>query len=193
VKPAVFIDRDGVINVDGGYVSTPEDFHFIDGVFAACKHFSNCGYELFIVTNQSGIARGYYTEDDFHRLTGWMLEQFVSHGVRIRKVYFCPHHPDKGYAPYVGPCECRKPAPGMLLQAIREYDIDPAASIMLGDKAADMQAATAAGIGRRVLVLSGQTLGDEDRALADEIWPSIHDGIDQVRPLLRADYPDSRS
>ncbi|MDX3772601.1 D-glycero-beta-D-manno-heptose 1,7-bisphosphate 7-phosphatase [Chromatiaceae bacterium AAb-1] len=173
MNKAVFLDRDGVINVDHAYVSKAENFEFIDGVFDACRYFQQQGYLLIVVTNQSGIGRGYYTEQDFQQLTDWMLAQFRAQGISISRVYFCPHHPQKALPPYNIDCNCRKPAPGMLLQAIREHQIDPAASIMLGDKAADMQAAAAAGIGRKILVLSGQALTAEDKTLADEVWPSI--------------------
>jgi D-glycero-D-manno-heptose 1,7-bisphosphate phosphatase len=170
---ALFLDRDGVINVDHGYVSTPEQFEFVNGVFEACKHFQAQGYKLVVVTNQSGIARGYYSPEQFKVLTQWMCQQFAAHGVHITAVYHCPHHPTKGHAPYVQDCNCRKPAPGMLLQAIAEHGIDPAQSIMVGDKGADMQAAAAAGVGHKVLVQSGQPFSEQEAALADAVWPSL--------------------
>jgi len=172
-RKAAFLDRDGVINVDHGYVSSPEQFEFIEGVFDACRHLQQQGYLLIVVTNQSGIGRGYYNEQQFHALTDWMKAQFQSHGVTLTDVFFCPHHPVKANPPYQIDCDCRKPAPGMLVQAINKYQIDPSQSLMLGDKKADMQAAQAAGVGRKVLVLSGQTLTAEDQASADEVWPSI--------------------
>lgn len=180
MNKAVFLDRDGVINVDHAYVYKPADFEFIDGVFEACRFFSQQGYLLIVVTNQSGIARGYYSEQDFQQLTSWMQQQFQANGITIDGVYYCPHHPDKGIEPYKRDCDCRKPAPGMLLQAIREHNIDPAASIMLGDKGADMQAAAAASIGRKILVQSGQPLTETDKALADEVWPSIRTAINTL-------------
>jgi len=171
---ALFLDRDGVINIDHGYVSTPEQFEFVDGVFEACQQFQALGYKLIVVTNQSGIARGYYSPQQFEQLTQWMCAQFAAHGVHITAVYHCPHHPTKGQAPYVQDCNCRKPAPGMLLQAIAEHSIDPALSIMVGDKGADMQAAAAAGVGHKVLVQSGQPFSSQEAALADAVWPSLH-------------------
>ncbi|MCH8544060.1 MAG: D-glycero-beta-D-manno-heptose 1,7-bisphosphate 7-phosphatase [Alcanivorax sp.] len=177
---AAFLDRDGVINVDHGYVHRPEDFTFIDGVFEGCRHLQSLGYRLIVVTNQSGIARGYFTEADFHALCDWMRARFQEQGVTLDGIYFCPHHPD-----YMA-CDCRKPAPGMLLQAIREHGIDPARSLMLGDKAADMAAAAAAGVGRRILVRSGQPFsavdGAADTAQADEIWDSIREAPQRVLP-----------
>ena len=178
---AAFIDRDGVINIDHGYLYQPEHFDFIDGVFAACRHLQALGYLLIIVTNQSGIARGYYSEHQFALLTSWMKQQFADEGIKIDAVYYCPHHAEKGLAPYNIDCECRKPKAGMLQQAIRDYAINPQQSLMLGDKSSDMQAASAARIGRKILVLSGQELTPEQQQTADEIWPSLAAAIIQVK------------
>ncbi|MGP9799930.1 D-glycero-beta-D-manno-heptose 1,7-bisphosphate 7-phosphatase [Rheinheimera sp. NSM] len=180
IRKAAFLDRDGVINIDHGYVSQPEQFEFIDGVFDACRHIQQQGYLLIVVTNQSGIGRGYYNEQQFHNLTDWMKAQFQSHGVTITDVFFCPHHPVKANPPYQIDCDCRKPAPGMLLQAINKHKLDPGQSLMLGDKKADMQAAKAAGVKRKVLVLSGQSLTEEDKASADEVWPSVKTALTAV-------------
>ncbi|MDZ7870733.1 MAG: D-glycero-beta-D-manno-heptose 1,7-bisphosphate 7-phosphatase [Rheinheimera sp.] len=175
LRKAAFLDRDGVINIDHGYTYKPEHFDFIDGVFDACRHLQNLGYLLIVVTNQSGIARGYYDEQDFAVLTSWMKQQFAAHGVKIDGVYYCPHHVEKGQEPYNIDCDCRKPNPGMLLQAMREYGIDPALSLMVGDKAADMQAAAAAGVARKFLVRSGNPLSEEDLQSADLVWDSLAD------------------
>ena len=144
-QKAFFFDRDGVINVDHGYVSKIKDFTFISGIFAVMRALAAKGYVLIVVTNQSGIGRGYYTKKDFQTLTDWMLERFTEEGIRISGVYSCPHSPELD-------CDCRKPAPGMFLQAIREHGIDPEASWMVGDKPSDMAAAAAAGICNRVLI-----------------------------------------
>jgi D-glycero-D-manno-heptose 1,7-bisphosphate phosphatase len=183
VKPAVFLDRDGVINVDHGYVSRPEQFEFIDGIFEACQHFAALGYTIIVVTNQSGIGRGYYTEADFLNLTQWMTERFAEQGVTIAGVYWCPHHPVHAQGAYQRECDCRKPAPGLILQAAAEHGIDLARSWMLGDKAADMQAAAAASVGYKILVLSGQSLSKGDRALADEVWGSARDALNRMPTL----------
>lgn len=177
---AIFLDRDGVINADHAYVHKIEQFEFIDGVFAACHHFIAKGYLLVIVTNQSGIGRGYYSEQDFATLTDWMKSQFAGHGIPIAGVYFCPHHPTNALPEYLQSCDCRKPQPGMLTQAINEFDIDVSQSIMIGDKVSDMQAAAAAGVPRKVLVRSGQTFSDKDIACADEVWASLADGVERV-------------
>lgn len=156
---AAFLDRDGVINVDHAYVHKAEDFEFIDGVLDACADLVAAGFKLVIVTNQSGIGRGYYTEDDFHRLTEWMKEVFKKAGAPISAVYFCPHHPEKALDAYRCDCDCRKPHPGLLLQAQKELNIDMAHSLMFGDKQGDMQAALAAGVPTRILVgKDGKTL-----------------------------------
>lgn len=118
-KPAVFIDRDGVINVDHGYVHTTDDFEYVEGVFAACKKLKEMGYLLVLVTNQSGIARGMFTEDEFLSLTEWMDWNFVDNGVEFDGIYYCPHHPE-GQGDYRQECDCRKPKPGMLISA-RDY------------------------------------------------------------------------
>ncbi len=148
-QKAFFFDRDGVINVDHGYVSKIEDFEFTDGIFPVMRALSKKGYTLIVVTNQSGIGRGLYTEEDLQQLTAWMVEQFAVEGVDIAAVYSCPHAPDAG-------CDCRKPKPGLFLRAIQEHDIDPDVSWIVGDKTSDMQAAAAAGICNCVL------LGDAD-------------------------------
>ena len=138
---AAFLDRDGVINEDFGYVGKVKDFKFKEGIFELLKLLQDLGYTLFIVTNQSGIARGYYTEDDFHKLTQWMVEEFKKRGIEIKDVRFCPHHPD-----ITGECECRKPKPGMILDLAEKYGIDLKNSIMIGDSKRDIEAAINAGI-----------------------------------------------
>jgi len=148
---AVFLDRDGVINVDHGYVYRKEDFEFVDGIFEVCRHFQEQGYLLIVVTNQSGIARGMYSEAQFQELTDWMLERFREQGVTISKVYHCPHHPDFGPVEDRD-CGCRKPKPGMLLRGIEEFDLNPTDCIMIGDKGSDMEAAIASKLSHAVLI-----------------------------------------
>jgi D-glycero-D-manno-heptose 1,7-bisphosphate phosphatase len=172
---AAFLDRDGVINHERHYLYRPEHFEFIEGVFDACRHLQALGYRLIVVTNQSGIARGLYTEVQFQALSVWMCAQFAAQQVRIDAVYHCPHlhMPDAPVSAYNTQCQCRKPRPGMLQRAIRDFSLDPAQCLMVGDKGVDMQAAAAAGVARKILVQSGHTLSDADRALADEVWPSL--------------------
>ena len=144
-RRAFFLDRDGVINVDHGYVFRTVDFEFMANVFPVLRSLSAKGYLLVVVTNQSGIGRGYYTAEDCRKLTDWMLQRLSEEGVGVAAVYSCPHSPEAG-------CDCRKPAPGMFLQAERELGLDLSASWMLGDKESDMQAAEAAGIPNRVFL-----------------------------------------
>lgn len=147
-KPALFLDRDGVINVDHAYVYRKQDFEFIDGIFELVATAKKAGYLIVVVTNQAGIGRGYYTEDDFHCLMDWVREQFSLRDGWIDGVYFCPDHPVHGVGQYRRESEFRKPGPGMLLQAAEELGIDLGKSILVGDKASDAEAGLAAGVGK---------------------------------------------
>jgi D-glycero-D-manno-heptose 1,7-bisphosphate phosphatase len=150
---AIFLDRDGTLNVEKDYLYKIEDFEFIDGVFETCKYFQDNGYLIIIITNQAGIARGKYTEKDFEILTKWMIKEFEKNNIKISKVYHCPHHPD-----FSGECECRKPNPGMLLQAKKDFDIDLSQSILVGDKNSDIEAGINAGIKMNYLVETGHEI-----------------------------------
>ena len=151
---ALFLDKDGVINVDHGYVCTPERTDFIDGIFDLCREATRRGFLNVVVTNQAGIARGYYTEQAFLAYMEWVRGEFRKRDARLDAVYYCPHHPVHGIGEYLRDCECRKPRPGMLLAAQREWDIDPAGSVFLGDNVSDAEAAAAAGIGHVLLLES---------------------------------------
>lgn len=140
-KKALFLDRDGVINVDKGYVFRIEDFEFIPGIFELCRKYSSRGYLIIVITNQAGIARELYTEKHFEELTIWMTDQFRDEGIEIAKVYHCPHHPY-----FTGPCDCRKPEPGMLLEAVRDFDLDISQCVLIGDNESDLEAGRRAGI-----------------------------------------------
>ncbi len=152
MKKAVFLDRDGVINIDKNYVYQIEEFEFVDGIFTMLRFFQEMGYLLVIVTNQAGIGRGYYTEREFLLLTNWMLDQFKQQDINIAKVDFSPYHPLHGIGKYKIESNCRKPNPGMILRSAQELDIDLAESIMIGDKTSDIAAAHNAGISRTVLI-----------------------------------------
>ncbi len=156
-RRSLFLDRDGVINVDRGYVCTPERTEFVDGIFDMCRTARDHGYLVVVITNQAGIARGYYSEQDFHDYMAWMSEQFIANHARLDAIYFCPHHPTEGEGAYLCACDCRKPAPGMILQAQRELDLDLASSVLIGDKISDIQAGNAAGVGS-CLLLGGSLL-----------------------------------
>jgi D-glycero-D-manno-heptose 1,7-bisphosphate phosphatase len=152
MNKALFLDRDGIINVDHGYVHKIEDFDFVDGIFELCQLAMVKGYKIFVITNQAGIARGLYDIATFEKLSKWMVSAFAKQKVIISKVYFCPHHPDKGINEFAMSCQCRKPAPGMILQAQQEFAIDIEGSIFVGDKISDMKAATNAGIDCKILL-----------------------------------------
>jgi D-glycero-D-manno-heptose 1,7-bisphosphate phosphatase len=153
-RKALFLDRDGVINTDRGYVHRIEDFQLIDGIFDLVRTARELGYAPIVVTNQSGIGRGYYTAADFEIVTKFMLERFVAEDAPIERVYHCPYHPDAVDPEYRADHPDRKPGPGMLLSAARDLDLDLAASAMIGDKASDVGAAKAAGVPRIALLNS---------------------------------------
>jgi D-glycero-D-manno-heptose 1,7-bisphosphate phosphatase len=148
---ALFLDRDGVININHGYVHRAQHFEFIDGIFDLARAAHVQKYKLIVITNQAGIARGYYSEQQFHELTGWMCEQFVNQGASISKVYFSPYHASDGVGLYRKDDISRKPKPGMILQAQQEFDLDLGGSILIGDKASDIEAGIAAGVGCNIL------------------------------------------
>ena len=144
-KKIIFLDRDGVINYDYGYVSQIDKFEFIDGVFEACKYFQKLNYEIIIITNQSGIGRGYYSEKEFYTSTQWILNRFKEEEINILKVYFCPHTPEEN-------CRCRKPNIGMIENACKDFDIDLENSWLIGDKITDIQTAINANIKNYILI-----------------------------------------
>ncbi|MEO5326949.1 MAG: D-glycero-beta-D-manno-heptose 1,7-bisphosphate 7-phosphatase [Magnetococcus sp. THC-1_WYH] len=168
-RPALFLDRDGVINKEVNYLYKIEDFIFIPHLFDTCRLFQDAGYALIVVTNQSGIARGYYTEDDFHHLNRWMTARFLEAGIALTDVFYCPHHPNARLPQYRLQCSCRKPQPGMILEASERHQIDLSHSIMVGDKLSDIQAARQAGVGHLVLVHSGYDITDKDALEAHHV------------------------
>ena len=137
MNKAVFLDRDGTINVEKHYLHKVEEFEFLPGVIEGLKILQDAGYLLVIVTNQSGIGRGYYTEEDFHHLNKWMIDTLKKQGVDITKVYYCPHLPNATVESYRKDCDCRKPKLGMYMQAAHELDIDVDSSYTIGDKIRD--------------------------------------------------------
>ena len=150
-RRALFLDRDGVINIDHGYVYLQEQFEFVTGIFELCRKAVESGYLIFVVTNQAGIGRGYYTEQQFHECTDWMCNQFLIQGIKIEHVYFCPSHPEYGLNDYKYESFFRKPQPGMILQAADEYNLDLSVSVLVGDKESDIQAGMSAGVGSNIL------------------------------------------
>ena len=144
---AVFLDRDGVINVDHGYVSTWEQFEFLPGVPEALRELQDAGYLLVVVSNQSGIGRGYYSAADVESLNQAIAQYLDSAvGVTLSGFYHCPHHPTEAEGEFRRQCECRKPAPGMIRQAVLDHGIDVKTSLLVGDKDSDIEAGRAAGV-----------------------------------------------
>ncbi|QJR82559.1 HAD family hydrolase [Alteromonas pelagimontana] len=146
MKKALFLDRDGVINIDKGYVSRVSDFIFVEGIFKVIQRFCDKGMFPVIVTNQSGIGRGMYSEQEFAALSTWMQKQFQAHHLPTIPVYFCPHHPVEGKGQYKKLCNCRKPHAGMLLQAAADHNIDLTQSSLIGDSWRDIEAGENAGL-----------------------------------------------
>ena len=161
MNKALFLDRDGVINVNHGYVHLPKQFDFIDGIFDICRQAKKLGYLIIVVTNQAGIGRGYYSENTFLELTEWMKQKFLDEGVEITEVYFCPDHPEHGVGPYKKESYFRKPAPGMILAAVDHFNINVKESILVGDKLSDIEAGKAAGIGLNILFTSDSQASSE--------------------------------
>lgn len=145
-RPALFLDRDGVINRDKGFVHRVEDFEWIDGAIDCVRRFNEMGWYVFIVTNQTGIARNLYTLDDMARVHDWLRQEMTRAGARIDEIYFCPFHEDGENPDFRRASDDRKPSPGMLKRALADHNVDAASSFMIGDKASDLQAAEAAGL-----------------------------------------------
>lgn len=158
-RKALFLDRDGVINVNHGYVHAPADTEWVPGVFELVAKANAHGYLAIVVTNQAGIGRGLYDEAAFIAYTAWMHAQFASRGAPLLATFWCPHHPDAGLGDYRVECACRKPRPGMLREAAARFGIDMPSSWMIGDTPSDMDAAAAAGVGGRFRIADGNGLG----------------------------------
>jgi D-glycero-D-manno-heptose 1,7-bisphosphate phosphatase len=163
----IFLDRDGVINKEVNYLYEIKNFKFIDGVFEACQYFQKLNYEIIIVSNQSGIARGYFKESDYIKLNKWMINQFEQKKISILDTFYCPHGPDSK-------CKCRKPQPGMFLEAEQAHNISMQDSWMIGDKESDILAAKNAGIFNTILVRSGHSI-DVSNSSSTYIINSIKD------------------
>ena len=143
---ALFLDRDGVVNVEVGYLHRTEEVRFVEGIFSLCRTAMKLGYRLIVVTNQAGIARGFYTEADFHALMDFIRTQLRAEQIELDAVYYCPYHPEHGVGPYKREHEDRKPGTGMLRRGAREFNLSLADSIMIGDRCSDIAAANAAGL-----------------------------------------------
>lgn len=167
MQPAIFLDRDGVINHDTGYIDSVERFEFIEGVFHSLRALRAMQYLLIVVTNQSGIERGLYSEETYHVVTNHMQQQLQQQGLAFDAIYYCPHDGR------VASCTYRKPNPGMLLAAQARFNIDMSASWMVGDKITDIQAGQRAGVANTCLVCSGQPLSEDALSQADVVIDSL--------------------
>lgn len=172
-RKAAFIDRDGVLNEERAFVHRIEEFAFVPGAIEALRRLEAAGYLLVVVTNQSGIARGLYSEADYLALTEHIQQRLRAEGISLDAVEYCPHLPDAPVARYRLECDCRKPKPGMLMRAIRALDIEPGASFLVGDRLSDLEAGRAAGIGRCFLVRTGYALQAEVMARADAVYDDL--------------------
>ena len=180
--PALFLDRDGVINEEVGFLHRPEEVWFVPGIFSLMLTAQKLGYRLVVVTNQSGIGRGFYSEEDFQALMRWMGEELAREGITIDRIYHCPHHPE-GVGVYRRECDDRKPGPGMFLRAGKDLNLDLSASILVGDRLSDMQAGKAAGL-RKCFLFSAT-----DNAATPDYRPVSHLYI--VEEALRATAAES--
>lgn len=160
---ALFLDRDGVINLNHGYVHSAAQTEWVDGIFEFVRYARSRGFIPIVVTNQAGIARGYYTKQQFLDYTAWVHEQFRAREAALAATFYCPHHPQAGQGEYGVECGCRKPEPGMLTAALARFNVDPGRSVMIGDKPSDMDAARAAGVNSTILL-------SEDRGFDADIF-----------------------
>jgi D-glycero-D-manno-heptose 1,7-bisphosphate phosphatase len=155
---ALFLDRDGVVNEEVGYLHRNDEVRFVDGIFSLCRTAVGLGYRLIVVTNQAGIARGYYTEADFEKLMEFMREELRAEGVELDAVYYCPFHPEHGVGKYKREHDDRKPGTGMLRRGAREFGVELSDSVLVGDRCSDVGAANAAGL-RQAFLISGTEAG----------------------------------
>lgn len=178
----LLLDRDGIINVDKGYVGSKADFELMPGIIEVITEFANQGFLPVVVTNQSGIARGYYSEQDFAELTRWMQQLFSRYGLPHVPVYYCPHHPEKGQGEYRQPCHCRKPEPGMLRRAAHDLQADLSRSVMVGDSWRDMQAGARAGV-KVLCYVSSEAAPETDETRYCKVYQEA--SVAQLLPLCQ--------
>ena len=169
-----FLDRDGVINEEINYLHKIKDFKYTENCVSGLKKLKKLGFELIIVTNQAGLAKGIFNESDFNQLSKWLIKDLASNGIKILDYVFCPHHPDGIIKKYSINCDCRKPNPGMILSSAQKHKISLKTSILIGDKLSDIQAAKNAGLNNYFLVNSGHPLKKDDSLIAP-IYSILHE------------------
>ena len=182
-SPAIFLDRDGVINRNYRYVYKQENFDFIEGIFDIALHAHKLKYKLIVITNQAGIGRGYYTEEQFHNLTAWMCDQFSAAGSPIERVYFSPYHPTAGIGKYLKDDYSRKPNPGMILKAQKDFSIDLNSSLLIGDNVSVIQAGTTAGVGTNLLFSAERP--NELNGIKYELIRTLHEAIPYMKQAIQ--------
>ena len=192
-RVGIFLDRDGTINEEVDFLSSPHDLRLISGSAAAIREANELGIKVFIVTNQSGIARGLLTEQQLAEIHNNLVMLLHNAAARIDAIYYCPHHPEIGESPYRTQCDCRKPNTGMLLQAAREFDIDLKKSYVIGDRMLDMQTGNNVGA-TSILVLTGY--GKQELKLChqhhihlDYVAKDLHDAVRHVKQMLKQEQP----
>lgn len=184
LRKAAFLDRDGVINKDTGYVYRWSEFEFLDGAIEAMQKLQNAGYALVIITNQSGLARGYYTNEDYEFLCYKIHQYLENQGIKLAGVYHCPHHPNGKVKPLAIDCDCRKPKHGLIDQAVNRLSLNKKESLLIGDKETDIQAARAANLKKAYLINADRTIEATTNSDADGEFSSL---IDCVEHLLKED------
>lgn len=180
---ALFLDRDGVINIDNSYVYKKKDFKFIDGIFDFVRYFYDLDYKIIIVTNQSGIGRGLFSLDSFNKIMRYVEESFNKHEIEISKIYYCPHHLEEGIGKYKKDCDCRKPKPGMILKASKELEIDLSKSILVGDSIRDINAGLSAEVKNNFLITHNVTPYSKKNiaAIKNKNNVFVCDNFDQIK------------
>ena len=188
MEKIIFLDRDGTLNKEKDYLFKIEDFEFIDGTLEALKIFSELGYKLIVVTNQSGIARGYYKENDVENLHKYLYDYLKTLGIKIDKFYYCPHHPEKGIGKYRIDCDCRKPKTGMFKKAFEEFEVDKENSFMVGDNISDIEAGLNSNL-KAILVKTGHGYEHEEKALKMknvEVYDSLIEFANHLKNEIRS-------
>jgi D-glycero-D-manno-heptose 1,7-bisphosphate phosphatase len=184
LRRAALLDRDGVLNVDHGYVHRPDQWQWTEGAVAALARLQGAGYALVIVSNQSGLARGLFSQAQYQTLCDWLQADLARQGIRLDGIYHCPHLPDATVPAYRRDCACRKPAPGLMLQAAHELHLDLGGSLLFGDKGSDIEAGRAAGVGRCIGIEAPVDAGgkryDIASARPDAIYPSLAAAVEAL-------------